>query len=85
MEERNKRSQKEERRLWRMLEECDKEQAREEERKVKRDRRKVQQARQKMKVRKDQPSMKDMLKVSQPGCGKWRLCVWNSFQDWDCH
>ena len=59
------RSQKEERRLWKMLEECDAEQAKEEERMLKRERKKVQQARIKMKVGKNQPSMKDMLKVCQ--------------------
>ena len=54
VEEMSKRSQKEERRLWRMLDECDKEQAKEEERKVKRERKKVQQARTEMKVGNDQ-------------------------------
>ena len=48
-----------------MLEEFDREQAKEEERRLKRERKKVQQARLKMKVWKDQPSMKDMLKVCQ--------------------
>ena len=50
MEERSRRSQKEERRLWKMLEECDAEQAKEEERMLKRERKKVQQTRIKMKV-----------------------------------
>ena len=45
VEERSKRSQKEERRLWKMLEECDKEQAKEEESELKRARKKIQQAR----------------------------------------
>ena len=48
-----------------MLEECDAEQAKVEERMLKRERKKVQQARIKMKVGKNQPSMKDMLKVCQ--------------------
>jgi hypothetical protein len=54
-------SQKEERWLWSMLDECDAEQVKEEKRAVKKMKRKVGLARIKMKAGKNQPSMRDML------------------------
>ena len=60
-EESSKRSMKEERRLWKALEESDKEQAKEEERRLKKEKKIIEQARLRMKVGKNQPSMKDIL------------------------
>ena len=55
-EHKSKRSENEERRLWRMLEECDREQAKEDEGKSKKEKKRVVQARMRMRVRKDQPT-----------------------------
>ena len=59
----SKMSQKEERRLWKILEECDAEQAREERIALKKKTKKVEKARSKMKVGKNQPSMMDALRA----------------------
>ena len=61
--ETSKRSLIEERKLWRILDECDREQAKGEERRLNRERKKVQQARLRRKTGKDQLSMKEMMMV----------------------
>ena len=60
-EESRRRSMKEERRLWKALKESDREQAKEEERRLKKEKKIIEQARLRMKVGKNQPSMKDIL------------------------
>ena len=52
-EQKSKRSEKEEMRLWRMLENCDREQAKEDERKTKKEKKRILQARLRMMVGKD--------------------------------
>ena len=64
-EKSSKRSEKEERRLWRMLEESDKEQAKELERKAKKAARKVNQARTRMGTGKSQPGIGDIFKSAK--------------------
>ena len=59
----SKMSKMEERRLWKILEECDAEQAREEKIVLKKKVKKVEKARSKMKVGKNQPSMLDALRA----------------------
>jgi hypothetical protein len=64
-EERSKRDAKEESWLWKMLDECDAQQAKEDKVKIKKQKRRIEQARKKMHTGKDQPSMMDILKSMQ--------------------
>ena len=57
-------SQREERALWRILEECDAKQAREEKAILKMKTKKVEKARSKMMVGKNQPSVMDALRTA---------------------
>ena len=61
--ESSKRSLKEERILWKALKESDREPAKEEERRLKKEKKIIEQARLRMRVGKNQPSMKDMLGI----------------------
>ena len=62
-EQASKRSEQEEMRLWRFIEECGREQAKEEERNNKYENGRVKQARMKKSVGKDQPSITDIMKM----------------------
>ena len=61
----NRRTQKEEKWLWKMLDECDIRQAREAKRNIKNQKRKVEKARKRLKAGVDQPSIVDMFSTRQ--------------------
>ena len=71
----SQRSRKEEKWLWRVLDELDREEARESSKKQKLKIKKIQRARTKMKVGKDQPSIKEKLSVAQLSGMRSGVCM----------